>query len=98
MRTATDQRNEMRQQHESPILIEEFQSGKYYEGRMVNYSTCGMCLQSDFELEPGTDIFIGIENSPYSANHDIYRAQVTWCKQLRDVTAFFRFSIGVKFY
>ena len=98
MNPTTDQRDEMRQKHESPILIEEFQSGKYYEGRMVNYSTCGMSLQSDFRLEPGTDIFIGIENSPYSANHDIYRAQVIWCKELPDDTTFFRFGIGVKYY
>ena len=65
---------------------------------MVNYSPCGMYFQSDLGLEPGTDIFIGIENSPYSVSHDIYRAQVIWCEELSDDTAFFRFGIGVKYY
>ena len=98
MNPTTDQRDELRQKHESPILIEEFPSGKCYEGRMVNYSICGMYLQSDFRLEPGSDIFIGIENSPYSANHDIYRAQVIWCRELSEDIALFRYGIGVKYY
>ncbi len=93
-----DQRTEIRLPHESLILIEDFQSGKNCLGKIVDYSVGGMGLRSEYRLEPGADIFIGIENSPYSTNHDIFRAQVVWCKAISDGFDFFRFAAGIKFY
>lgn len=93
-----DQREEIRLQHESLILIEDFRSGKSCLGKIVDYSVGGMGLRSEFGLEPGADIFIGIENSPYSPSHDIFRAQVVWCKAISDGFNFFRFAMGIKYY
>ena len=93
-----DQREASRLQHESLVLIEEFQSGKYSWGKIVDYSVGGMGLRSEYGLEPGTDKFIGIENSPYSTSHDIFRAQVVWCNELADDFDYFHFAIGIKFF
>ena len=56
-----------------------------------------MYFESDFAPEKGAEIFIGIENSPYSAGHDVYRAKVIWHHQLIDRRAFFNYGVGVKF-
>ena len=82
----------------SLILLEEIPSGRYSLGEVTEYSIGGMGLRSEYGLEPGTDIFIGIENSPYSNNHDIFRAQVVWCEELTDDADHFRFAMGIKYY
>jgi len=56
-----------------------------------------MCFESDFGPEPGTDIFIGIEESPYASGHDVYRAKVVWCRKLSE-NSFFYYGVGVKYY
>jgi hypothetical protein len=56
-----------------------------------------MYYESDFAPDPGTDVFIGIEESPYSSGHDVYRARVMWVKDLPDKASFFYFGIGVKY-
>lgn len=98
MNSQENLRNEDRFRHQSALLIEDHQTGKCYEGKMENYSTCGMCLQSDFKANPGADIFIGIENSPYSSNHDVYHAKVVWCRRFSAKIAPFYFCIGVNYY
>ncbi len=70
--TSMERREESRSRHESLILLEEIRSGRYTLGEVTEYSIGGMGLRSEYGLEPGTDIFIGIENSPYSSNHDFF--------------------------
>jgi hypothetical protein len=93
-----EQRDDTRFYHEATVMIENYPEGKYYEGRMYNYSRGGMYFESDFAPEQGSDVFIGIENSPYSSGHDVYRARVMWCKELPDNVSFFYYGIGVKYY
>jgi hypothetical protein len=57
-----------------------------------------MYFESDFAPDPGTDVFIGIEDSPYSSGHDVYRAKVMWVKKLADRDSFFYYGIGVRYY
>jgi hypothetical protein len=98
MNSQENQRNENRFEHETTVLIENHQTGKCYEGKMSNYSTCGACVCTDFAPQPGTDIFIGIENSPYSSSHDVFRAKVVWYRQLPVKTTTYCFCIGAKYY
>lgn len=92
-----EQREEIRLRHESLILLEEIRSGKCSLGQVTDYSISGMALFSERGLEPGTDVFIGIENSPYSTSHDIFRAQVVWCEKIFKVVDFFRYAVGIKY-
>lgn len=93
-----EQRDTVRFHHEATVMVENWPTGKYYEGRMYNYSRTGMYFESDFGPRPGTDVFIGIEDSPYSEGHDVYRARVVWCKKLPEQASFFYFGVGVKYY
>ena len=92
-----ENRETPRFEHEATVMIENYPSGKYYEGRMYNYSRAGMYFESDFAPAVGADIFIGIENSPYSSSHDVRRAKVMWCKKLAEKASFFYYGVGVKY-
>ena len=98
MESNPDQRDTIRFGHEASIMFEHYASGRYYEGRMINYSRGGMYFESDFAPTIGTEIFIGVEKSPYTAGHDVYRAKVIWKKELTDRESFFLFGVGVKYF
>lgn len=98
MESSPDQRADARFRHEAAIMFEHFPSGKYFEGKMFNYSRGGMYFESNFAPEIGTEIFVGVENSPYTAGHDVYRAKVIWQKRLKDGQSLFLYGIGVKYF
>jgi hypothetical protein len=65
---------------------------------MYNYSLGGMYFEADYAPLPGTEIYIGIKNSPYDAGADVYRAQIRWRKQLSASPSNHQFGVGVKYY
>ena len=93
-----ENRSTPRFRHETTIMIENYPVGEYHEGRMFNYSRSGMYFESDFAPKVGSDIFVGIENSPYSEGHDVYRARVVWCKELPEEASYYYYGVGVKYY
>ena len=93
-----DQRDNSRFPHAASIMFENYASGRYYEGRMVNYSRGGMYFESDFAPKVGTEIFIGVENSPHTSGHDVYRAKVIWKKELADRQSLYLYGVGVKYF
>ena len=55
-------------------------------------------FESNFAPEIDTEIFIGIENSPDTSGHDVYRAKVMWHKKLETAASFFFHGVGVKYF
>jgi hypothetical protein len=92
-----EQRENPRFAHSATIMFENYLTGNYYEGRMVNFSRSGMCFEADFAPQVGTEIFIGIEKSPYSTSHDVFRAQVVWIRELPLIDSSYNFGVGVKY-
>ncbi len=84
--------------HDTPIMFEQYLSGMYFEGRMLNYSRGGMYFESDHAPEIGSEIFIGIENSPFTSGHEVYRAMVIWFSKLDNAKSFFSYGIGVRYF
>jgi len=80
----------------SPILVEDLNAGFIYRARMVNYSKKGIFIETDVILDPGEEIHIGMENSPYKLSSDAsgsYRAKVIWQKGLNNGN--FNFGYGI---
>ena len=98
MASAPDLRDHPRFHHEAAIMYEYSPSWKFGEGRMCNYSRGGLYFESDFSLDIGLEIFIGIENSPFSAGHAVYRAKVIWRRELPERDSYYRYGIGVKYF
>ncbi len=93
-----EKRSDMRKNHKSPVLIEDPEAAATYRARMMNYSKNGLFLETNAIFEPGTEVYIGIENSPYRSSTyeapDGYVAEIMWQRNLEDT--FFSNSYGVK--
>ena len=96
MESRPEQRATRRFSYETAIMLEHYPSDMYFEGRMFNYSRDGMYLESNFAPDIGTEIFIGVENSPYTSGHDVYRARVIWRTRVRPPESLFLHGIGVR--
>jgi hypothetical protein len=94
----SEQRDAMRLKHKAIILLENFPAGSYYEAQMYNYSRGGMYFESDYAPLPGTEIYIGIEKSPYDSSPDMYRAQVRWRRELPPHNSKYTYGVGVKYH
>lgn len=97
MTCKSEKRENSRLPHAATIMFENYLTGNYYEGRMVNFSRGGMCFEADFAPQVGTEVFIGIEKSPYSTSHDVFRAQVVWSRELPLIDSSYNFGVGVKY-
>lgn len=92
-----EQRESQRFRCTSPVMFENYLTGNYHDGRMVNYSRGGMCFEADVPPEIGAELFIGIESSPYSSHHDVFRAKVVWIRDLSLKESYYAYGVGVNF-
>ena len=93
----SENRDTARIDHTSSLQIKDLQSGKIHKAKMLNYSKEGFYFESDSVLNPGMQVYIGIQNSPYASLPDVleyYRAEIMWRKKLK--RSFYRFGYGVK--
>jgi hypothetical protein len=93
----TENRFDARLQHSARIVLEDFEGGVMNEARMVNYSKKGLYFESDFYLVPGTEIFAGMNDSPFASESDVYecyRVRIKWRKFLED--SLFDYGYGIE--
>ena len=99
-------RNEEKREHErfeldASMIYAFHDSDLFYQARMCNYCKGGMCFVSGKALEPGSDIYLMMENfAPEAVGDEFfdgYLAEVRWCqKMMRDKAE--QFKIGVRYY
>jgi hypothetical protein len=101
MTRCDDKREHERFDFNASMVYAYHDSDRFYQARMCNYGEGGMCFVSGNVLEPGSDIYIMMENfSPDAVGaefYDGYLAEVRWCQKLELENAV-QFRIGVKYY
>jgi Tfp pilus assembly protein PilZ len=93
----SEDRDEARFDHSSPLQIKDLGSGEIFEARMRNYSNGGIYFESDGRLQKGTKIYICVQHSPYSQSSGIleyYTGEVMWRKDLK--RSFFKYGYGIQ--
>ena len=93
-----EKRDNTRFDYQAPIVLEDTKFGVLQGARMFNYSDFGLYFETDHFLAPGTDIYIGIPNSPYTSDPDVferYHAEIKWRKPLKKSS--FYYGYGVRF-
>jgi hypothetical protein len=83
--------------HHSRVKIKELKSGVFCNARMFHYSEISVYIEADTLLLPGTEIYLGIEDSPFipfGNVYDVYRAEVVWLRLLNDRP--YRYGYGLK--
>ena len=85
----------------SPVIYAYQDSDQFSKAQMCNYCEGGMCFEACNAIEPGSDIYIMMENfSPDAVGADFYDgylAEVRWCRELIQENAA-DFMVGVKYY
>jgi hypothetical protein len=107
MKTSPEQRVTNRFKLKAPIMLltkdsyTDYNNSKTYytPAVMYNYSTQGIYFESDYALQPGSDIHIKVEDQP-KGSHAIgadkcYKAKIKWCKEIADTDPS-RFGVGVQ--
>ena len=93
----SEDRDEPRFDHTSPLQVKDLGSGEIYEARMQNYSNGGIYFESDGLLEKGAKIYISVQNSPYAQSSGVleyYTGEVMWRKYLK--RSFFNYGYGIQ--
>jgi len=62
----SEDRDETRFDHNSPLQVKDLGSGAIYEAKTQNYSNGGVYFESDGLFQNGTKIYICMKNSPYA--------------------------------
>ena len=96
-----EKRTDLRTTHKAPVMVEDLEDGFIYRARMVNFSKSGMYLETDVVLDLGAEIYVGIEDSPYtissstfsSKESQYFRAKIRWQREIKD--DLFNFGYGV---
>lgn len=92
-----ERRKSARLDHLSQIKVRELNSGVFVKGRMFNYSDKGIYFEVDILFNPGAEVFIAIEDSPFSSlstGHEFYYAVIKHCSELDD--SHFRYGCGAQ--
>ena len=90
-----------RYDHDAPIVYAYHDTDRFFQALMCNYSIGGMCFQTSKAVDPGSDVYIMMENySPDNVHADLYEgyfAEVRWCQQLPppEVSGY---QVGVRYY
>jgi hypothetical protein len=98
MSSNPEKRDNTRFDYQAPIVLEDATFGVLQGARMFNYSDFGLYFETDHFLAPGTDIYVGIPNSPYAPDEDVYEryhAKIKWRKPLKHSS--FYYGYGVRF-
>lgn len=81
----------------SAVMYENYHTGEHRDGRMVAFSRTGMQFETSSAPKVGDEIFIGMDKSPYSTAHDVFRATVVWLRELPRPRTFYPYLVGVKY-
>ena len=98
MNSNPEKRDHTRFDYQAPIVLEDAKFGVLQGARMFNYSDFGLYFETDHFLAPGTDIYVGIPNSPYAPDPDIYEryhAVIKWRRPLKKSS--FYYGYGIRF-
>ena len=97
MDTNPENRSNVRMDHRCVITIEDIKAGVMHRAKMMNFSANGLYFEADDLLQPGEEIFVGIDNSPFASSKDTYecyRVKIVWRKKLKK-SAFY-YGYGAK--
>ena len=96
MSSNPENRNKTRFPHESKVTLESTEIGFRRDARMFNFSDVGIYFESDYRLQPDTEIFVGISDSPFAPKPDVYeryRAIVRWRKKLKRSSYYYGYGV-----
>ena len=81
-----EKRDNARIDHQCLVTIENLKAGTINRAKMLNFSATGLYFEADNLLQPGEEVFVGIDNSPFASSqglYECYRVEIVWRKELK---------------
>ena len=91
------QRNSQRFEVEAEVMLEDFQTGFYYDGIICNYSADGVYLNSDYAPRPGRKLLLKVNAARHIFAPEPYLAEIRWRRPLSGTTARYSYGLGLKY-
>ena len=98
MESNPENRDNTRFEYESAVTFDNKETGVQRNARMYNYSDQGLYIEADHRLEAGTEIRIGITNSPFAPEPDKYenyRGIIKWRKTLKRSAYYYGYGVEI---
>lgn len=97
MTLSSDRRKNYRYHFESIILHDALLPDIFYDAKMYDIGKGGVYFESDQNLYPGEEIYIGLKGSPYSENTEKYFSyvRIKWRKELTEGS--YKYGYGAEF-
>jgi hypothetical protein len=98
MNSNAENREKTRFAHESKVTLESNEIGFQRDARMYNFSDFGIYFESDYRLQPGSEIFVGISDSPFASEPDQYERYhgiVKWRKTLKRSSYYYGYGLEI---
>jgi hypothetical protein len=96
-----ERRKSERHDHHAVIIYAYHDTDQFFPAVMCNFSSDGMCFETQIGIDPGSEIYIMMENyAPDTIHAELYEGyfgKVLWCFQQTggDPPGY---KIGVKYY
>ena len=87
----------MRLKYACFVVVRNTRTGISHLGKLYNYSRLGNYFELDASLDPGSEVNILMEKSPYLTAPVPLTAKVMWCRDNNGSHVLFRYGIGVKY-
>ena len=100
MESNPERRDRTRFEHESKITLENNEIGVQRGIMMFNFSNTGLYIEADTRLEQGAEIRVGINNSPFASEPDMfenYRGIIKWRKELKQSSFYYGYGVELIF-
>jgi hypothetical protein len=98
MQGNAERRQNARLPHSSRLKVKDVAKGSFLKGMLINFSQNGLFFESNSSFDPGTEVFIAIEDSPFdapAAGQDFYLAVIRHCREL-DEASYFLYGCGAE--
>jgi len=95
MATIIGKRLDERIKYKIPVLVRHDRAGTSYRARITNYSSSGLCIETDMKLGVGDKISLDIEDTLDDSSINTfghYTAKIVWGKKLAN--SFFKYGYG----
>jgi hypothetical protein len=96
-----ERRMSERHDHHAAIIYAYHDTDQFFPAIMCNYSRDGMCFKTPNEIDPGSEIYVMMENFAPDAIHtelyEGYFGEVLWCFQQTEGDPA-GYKVGVKYY
>lgn len=90
-------RHDARIDDKLPVRIEDIKYG-LVKAIILNYSSKGSYIETNYSLKPSDEICIGIDNSPYksgSNSYECYRAVILW--RQKSIKSAYKYGYGIRY-